>query len=98
MASSTSLGQERAELAAVLGSEVFKRSPKLSRLPAYLCDRYFDGRAGEIKEYTIALDVLGRDPQFDPQLDAIVRVETHHLRKRLKQYYLGDGKAHPLQI
>jgi hypothetical protein len=90
--------EERAELARVLESETFKRSPKVSRLLAYLCDQHFRGQGGEIKEYTIAVDVLGRDARFDPQQDAIVRVETYHLRKRLKQYYATEGEQNHLQI
>ena len=46
----------------------------------------FEGLACDITEYGIGLDVLGRDPGFDPQQDALVRVDTHHLRKRLKEY------------
>jgi hypothetical protein len=83
---------------AVLSSETFRRSPKLSRLLKYLCDKRLDGQAGEITEYGIALDVLGRDAEFDPQQDAVVRVDTHHLRKRLKEYYAGAGADHAVQI
>src|SRR5450755_4756845 len=83
--------RERAELAAVLEGDGFRRSPQISRLLSYLCEKYFDGRASEIKEYTIAVDVLGRGTEFDPQIDAIVRVDAYHLRKRLKQYYAAEG-------
>ncbi len=89
---------EQAELAIVLQSEKFRRSPKVSRLLSYLCDKYFRGEAEEIGEYGIAVDVLGRGAQFDPQVDAIVRVDTHHLRKRLKEYYASEGEQHELQI
>src|ERR1039458_3347062 len=90
--------QCRAEVLAVLSSETFRRSPKLSRLLKYLCDKRLDGQASEITEYGIALDVLGRNAEFDPQQDAVVRVDTHHLRKRLKEYYAGPGADHPIQI
>ncbi len=89
---------ERAELVKVLESATFKRSPKVSRLLAYLCDQHFQGRGSEIKEYSIAVDALGREARFDPQQDAIVRVETYHLRKRLKQYYTIEGLDDRLQI
>jgi len=82
----------------VLDSEIFKRSPKLSRLLSYLCDKYFSGTGDELKEYSIAMDVLGRNTEFDPQLDAVVRVDTYHLRKRLKQYYASEGNNHRFQI
>ncbi|HTC93899.1 MAG TPA: malectin domain-containing carbohydrate-binding protein [Terriglobales bacterium] len=90
--------EERAELAAVLATETFKRSPKLSRLLSYLCDKYFIGEGNELKEYSIAVDVLGRDSEFDPQLDAAVRVDTHYLRKRLKDYYAREAYDHRVQI
>jgi hypothetical protein len=95
---SESQERERAELAAVLECEFFRRSPQISRLLSYLCEKYFEGRANEIKEYTIAVDVLGRGTEFDPQIDAIVRVDAYHLRKRLKQYYASDGMDHEIQL
>jgi hypothetical protein len=107
MASSLSTGvglgvpdndQLRSEVDAVLSSESFRRSPKISRLLRYLCDKQFNGQGGEITEYAIALEVLGRDAQFDPQQDAVVRVDAHHLRKKLKEYYSGEGAAHEIQI
>ncbi len=82
----------------MLASDAFKRSRKLSRLLNYLCEKYFEGLAGEITEYGIGLDVLGRDPNFDPQRDALVRVDTHHLRKRLREYYTTAGSEHEIRI
>src|SRR5580704_12085535 len=90
--------RNRAELAAILASDIFKRSPKLSRLLLYLCEKCFQGLAGDITEYGIGIDVLGRDPGFDPQQDALVRVDTHHLRKRLKEYYSTAGSEHDVHI
>src|SRR5260370_3984192 len=69
--------QERDELASVLVTEIFKRSPKLSRLLTYLYDKYFSGEDNELKEYSIDVDVLGSDTEFDQQLNADVRVDTH---------------------
>ena len=104
-ASSTGVGlggpsdeQCRAEVSAVLSSDTFRRSPKLSRLLQYLCDKQLGGQASQITEYGIAQDVLGRNAGFDPQNDAVVRVDTHHLRKRLKEYYAGPGADHRIQI
>ena len=89
---------ERAELDAVLQSEGFRRSPKVSRLLSYLCRKYFEGQGEGISEYGIAIEVLGRDTDFDPQTDAIVRVDAHHLRKRLKSFYETQGKDHEIEI
>jgi hypothetical protein len=59
---------------------------------------HFAGRSGEVKEYNIAVDALGRPLGFDPKRDSIVRVEAHRLRKRLGQYYEGEGAAHEVRI
>lgn len=89
---------ERSEVDAVLASEIFKRAPSLRHFLAYVCERYFAGDAARIKEYNIAVEGFGRSPDFDPNEDTIVRVEASRLRKRLKEYYAGDGAAHAIQI
>ena len=90
--------QERQSLQRVLESRLFQRAPNLSRILAYICEEYFKGNADSIKEYNIAVEALGRSAAFDPQLDAIVRVDLYLLRKRLRDYYAGAGKHDPLQI
>lgn len=90
--------QERAEVARVLASPLFGRSPKISLLLSYLCEKYFRGESSQITEYGIAVNVLGRDAGFNPQVDAVVRVDAHHLRKRLKHYYATEGREHKVAI
>lgn len=90
--------EERAELQAILSTPSFQRAPKLSRILAYVCEKYFTGQASDLKEYSIAVDALDRAPGFDPQADAIVRVDLHLLRKRLESYYAHDGKDRPLRV
>ncbi len=88
----------RAELESVLASTLFVRSPRLSRLLQYLCNKYLEGATEEVKEYQIGVEVLGRPPSFDPAEDAAARVEAHRLRKRLKEYYETEGRSHALRI
>ena len=52
-----------------------------------------DGRGGEIKEFVIAVEVLGRTSSFDSKSDPIVRVEAGRLRDRLSSYYEAEGEA-----
>lgn len=89
---------ERAELQAVLHSEAFQRAPTLGLVLAYICEKYFEGSAEQIKEYNIAVEALGRPPDFDQKRDSIVRVEAHRLRKRLREYYESEGRDHAIQI
>lgn len=89
---------ERAELQAVLQSHLFARSPALTHLLSYLCEKTFAGESAQIKEYSVGLDVFDRRDSFDQDTDSIVRVQANRLRKRLAEYYASEGVAHPVRI
>ena len=89
---------ERAELQAVLQSHLFARSPTLSHLLSYICEKKFAGETDQIKEYSLALDVFDRQESFDQDTDSIVRVQANRLRKRLAEYYASEGAGHALRI
>jgi hypothetical protein len=67
-------------------------------LLTYICSKYFAHESDGLKEYSIAVEVLGRPPSFDPATDASARVEVHRLRRKLREYYEGEGAGHPVQI
>src|SRR5262245_105620 len=90
-----SLEVEKAELEAVLASSLFVRTPSLANLLSYLCQKYFQGEADLLKEYTIGVEAFGRAPDFDKKEDSIVRVEIRRLREKLRQYYETEGADHP---
>src|SRR5690348_10460435 len=98
MVTSISWEEERAELQAVLGSAAFARSPALTHLLSYLCEKTFAGESGQIKEYSVGVDVFERRDSFDQDTDSIVRVQANRLRKRLGEYYAREGAAHPVHI
>src|SRR5580698_7226427 len=89
---------ERSEAAVVLASGIFGRAPNLVQILTYICAKYFEGSQEEIKEYNIAVEALGRSADFDQKRDSIVRVEAHRLRKRLNEYYEGEGASHRIRI
>ena len=90
--------QEREAIDRLLASGIFDRSPNLAVFLRYVCGRYFEGRAEDLREYNIAVEALGRPANFDQKRDAIVRVEAHRLRKRLQQYYSGKGADEPVHV
>jgi hypothetical protein len=98
MLHSLSRREEKAELKAVLASEAFAKSQNLARLLSYLCGKYFEGRAHDLKEYNIGVEALGRPAGFDPTRNSIVRVELHRLREKLKKYYETEGFHDPVAI
>ena len=96
--SSASVEAERQEYEWLLTSGVLGRSGNLARVLKYVCEEHFNGRAEHIKEYTIAVEALGRRSAFDPQTDTIVRVTVHALRKRLLEVYQNEGANHPVRL
>lgn len=67
-------------------SGCFGRSEQLLKLLRYLIEHALEKEKITIKQYSIALDVFGRDEDFDPSHDSIVRVEMHRLRAAIKRY------------
>ena len=90
---------ERAELEWLLESGVLGRSANAVRVLRYICEESAAGRADRLKEYTIAVEALGRRADFNPQQDTIVRVTVHTLRKRLQEVYSqGEGASHGVRL
>lgn len=93
-----SIEAEKQALDVLLSSGLFRRAPTLERLLKYVCQKHFEGKAHELKEYTVAVEGLGRPPEFDPDQDSIVRVEAHRLRKLLDRYYETMARDQPVRI
>src|SRR6516165_8094812 len=98
MESTVDSSRENKELQEILASGVFDRSPMLAQLLKYVCTKYFEGGANSIKEYSIAVDVLGRSSDFDPKKDSVIRVQFHRLREKLNEYYSTQGANHAVRI
>jgi hypothetical protein len=88
----------RSALACVTQSRIFANSPRLASFLRFVVVAVLDGRGHRLKGYTIAVEALGRDTDFDPQSDPIVRVEAVRLRRALERYYVGEGAADPVVI
>ncbi|WP_342359194.1 hypothetical protein [Terrarubrum flagellatum] len=88
----------REQLARLRASDLFASSPQLVNFLDYVVEERLAGREAEIKGYTIAVEALGRPPEFDPQVDPIVRVEARRLRRTLRVYYSGAGAHDPIVI
>ncbi|WP_417279924.1 hypothetical protein [Celeribacter sp.] len=77
----------RQEVTKILESDTFARSKANRALLMYLAEEFFSGRGDEITEYGIAHELLGRDAEFDPSTDPIVRVRMRRLREAIAVYY-----------
>ena len=83
-----SVQRVRKQLDLILGSNDFSASNRFRQFIKFVVEETLAGRGGRLKAYTIATQVFGRDRNFDPQLDPVVRVEAAKLRNKLEQYYL----------
>ncbi len=82
----------------ILGSVNFRNASTLQQLLTYLAAKSLAGTGDPPKEYTIGVEALGRKTDFDPKIDGIVRVQTHRLRTKLKEYYEVEGSQDPVVI
>jgi TolB-like protein len=88
----------RAELGRILASSHFDASERNRSFLTYVVEEALAGRTGRIKAYAIGTAVFGRDQNFDPQLDSIVRIEAGRLRRSLELYNLTDGRTSAIRI
>ena len=79
--------------------ELLGRTTRPGRLLEYLGAKHFQEHAEQLTEFTLATEVFGRSEKtFDPTSDAVVRVETHRLRKKLREIYEKDSRPQGMQI
>jgi len=88
----------RGQLERITASEVFRRAERQCRFLRYVVEQALSGKTDRLKGYTIALEVFDRTPDFDPNIDSIVRVEAGRLRSKLRDYYRQPGAADPILI
>ncbi len=88
----------RAQLDLLIRDEVFRSSKRSVAFLKYVVEMTLNGSADQIKERTIGVEVFGRDPSYDTNLDHIVRTAATELRKRLATYYVDEKHRHELRM
>src|SRR3546814_18027630 len=79
------------ELERVFSSTEFSRSPVMRRLLRFLIDQTLAGKGEQLKAYSVAVDGLGRAPDFHAKSDSYPRVQVGRLRRLLAGYYERYG-------
>ena len=88
----------REQLERILGSQCFEQAGRSSKFLRFSAEQALAGVGERLKGYTIAVEVFGRPADFDAQNDPLVRVEAGRLRRRLAEYYAGEGKRDELRV
>ena len=88
----------REQLKRLLAHPLFTNSKRYPVLLAYTVEQALNGNAGELKERTIGIEAFGREPDYDVNLDPVVRMTASEVRKRLIQYYYNPDHSRELII
>ena len=86
------------QLARIVDSPRLVSSARLCRFLTHIVNRAIVGDFDSLKEFSIAMEAFDRTSEYDPSIDAIVRVEARRLRAKLKEYYEGPGSNDPVLI
>lgn len=88
----------RRQLEKILARPEFLRNERLSKFLHFVVEQQLLGKAAELKESVLGIEVFGRTPGFDPRQDSVVRTEAAKLRIRLSQYYTDEGAGDSVVI
>jgi TolB-like protein/predicted negative regulator of RcsB-dependent stress response len=88
----------REHLSRLLAGPAFAQVDRLKRFLRYVVEETVAGRAENLKEYSIGVEVFDREMTFDPRTDPIVRVQARRLRARLSRYYEEEGRNEEVRI
>ena len=91
-------GAAKQQLERVLGSVTFRQVDRLKRFLSFIVSEALAGRAHQLKEYVIGVQVFDKPTSFDPRADPIVRVQARRLRARLVRYYQEEGGSDAVVI
>ena len=64
----------------------------------FVVERSLAGHAEPLKERTLGIEVFGRDPDYDTNLDPVVRTTAVEIRKRIAQYFHEPGHETEIRI
>ena len=93
-----SVDSVRRQLSRIATHPLFIRSARIRRFLEFTIECHLAGRAHELKEYVLGVEVFDRPPTHDPRIDPIVRVEARRLRAKLRAFYQSEGAADDLII
>src|SRR6266576_3003886 len=94
----TERAQNLAQIEKLLGSHTLHGSESLCKLLRYLANHSMDHPGLSPKEYQIATEVFGRQLDFDPHVDSMVRVQAGRLRTKLAEYYASEGADDQIMV
>jgi hypothetical protein len=90
--------EKRAALEHALASKTFSRAEQLRAFLRFVCEAEVEGRARDLNEYVIGVEVLGRPKAYSPAEDSSVRTRAYELRQKLQKLYAMELRTEPVHI
>ena len=88
----------RSQLEKIVNDGRFTASKRYPQLLRYIVEQTLDGNEDDLKERTLGVEVFHRTPDYDTNLDPVVRLCAAEVRKRLAQYYQSPAHVGELRI
>ena len=87
-----------AHLKMILASTQFSTGQRVSQFLRYVVEQALNGQPENIKQYTIAVEALGYEGDFDPLSNPAIRILARRLRRALDGYYQSRGADDAIRI
>jgi hypothetical protein len=88
----------RSQLEKIVSDGRFAASKRYPQLLRYIVEQTLAENEEDLKERTLGVEVFHRSPDYDTNLDPVVRLCAAEVRKRLAQYYQSPVHAGELRI
>ena len=80
------------QLNRILTSREFIDKYRLNSFLKFIVEKKLAGEEGQLKAYTIGVEVFSRSDDFNSSIDPIVRIQAGRLRRALSMYYALEGQ------
>ena len=88
----------RSQLEKIVSDNRFAASKRYPCLLRYIVEHTLAENHDNLKERTLGVEVFHRPPDYDTNLDPVVRLCAGEVRKRLAQYYQSSAHTGELRI
>lgn len=91
-------GAVQQQLEHLLASPLFHSSKRYGQFLRFVVARALDGKASQLKERVLGVEIFDRPADYDTNTDPIVRVTAAEIRKRIDQYYQDPNHSQEIRL
>jgi hypothetical protein len=91
-------GAVQQQLEHLLASPLFHSSKRYGQFLRFVVARALDGKASQLKERVLGVEIFDRATDYDTNTDPIVRVTAAEIRKRVDLYYRDPNHSQEIRL